>query len=90
MRSFVQVPRLSTLMLLVLLITEANLIWALVYFTFSSGRLYFPAVSLGTYILRGLVPPLINLFIPMEHLAHLYCCSLFIGMFPHLVMYFAI
>lgn len=90
MRSFVQVPRLSTLMLLVLLITEANLIWALVYFTFSSGRLYFPAVSLGTYILRGLVPPLINLFIPMEHLAHLYCCSPFIGMLPHLVMYFAI
>lgn len=89
MHSFVQVPRLSTLVLLVLLITIANLIWALICFTFSSGRLYFPAVSLGTYILRGLVPPLINLFIPMEPLAHLYCCLPFIGMFPHLVKYFA-
>lgn len=88
MHSFVQVPRLSTLVLLVLLITIANLIWALIYFI-SSGHLYFPAVSLGTYILRGLVPPLINLFIPMEPLAHLYCCLPFIGMFPHLVKYFA-
>lgn len=49
MHSFVQVPHLSTLVLLVLLITIANLIWALICFTFSSGHLYFSAVSLDIH-----------------------------------------